>query len=242
MTNDDTDNELTPAVPQSDAGARATPEAAGTAQARPSARETASTHIAGSALVPDIAARSRATGVARQFKYWIGVSPGCPVESIRLAGVCFPKVNQKLVPDPNRSGKKARVPVVGAIVWLNEDKIRALRERLPRTVIRFQNAEAIIEEPGTGENIGDNAVRPSKGKVITIPTNEEIAFRKKRGKPTNEYVPDTTRDVPASRFMFAQICDDQVNGERGEFYPEPVETAGLAWPDALEDETARLLS
>lgn len=197
-------------------------------------RPEAKTHIAGSALVPDIAGRRDAAGVARRFRYWVGITPSTPVESIDLAGVNFPKVNELLVPDPMRTSVKRRVPVIGAIVWLDEAQIQRMRERLPRTIIRFTSTAAQKDEPGTGQNIGDVHAAPRRGQLITIPTASEIAQRRKTGKATREYIPNAN-DVPAARFMFAQLCDDQVNGSRGSIYPEALETTGLEWPDELSD-------
>jgi len=107
-----------------------------------------------------------------------------------------------------------------------------MRDRLRRTVIRFLDDAGQTEEPGTGQNVGDNHVRPRRGQIITIPTDEDIEDRGRRGKPTNAYRPHPN-DVPAARYMFAQICDDQDKGSRGEYYPDTLETTGLSWPDEL---------
>ncbi|MEY4534765.1 MAG: hypothetical protein RLZZ246_1083 [Planctomycetota bacterium] len=191
------------------------------------------TKIAGASLVPDLDKRSKdGQSVLRQYRYWVGVTPSCPVEYLTLAGICFPKVNENLIEDPLRTNQKRRVPVIGAIVFLTEDKIRKMREVLPRTVIRFID-DGEKEEPGTGQNIGDNFVRPRRGQRITIPTMEEIEQRKKAGKPTRQYVPHAG-DEPAARYMFAVLCSDQERGSRGEYYPDTLETAGLEWPGELE--------
>jgi len=193
----------------------------------------AKTNIGGSELTANIAERSNSAGTSRRYRYWVGVSPSCPVESIDLAGVNFPKVNANLVADPMRTGRKKRVPVIGAIVYLDEGKIRKMREKLPRTILRFTSDVGDHDEPGTGENIGDVARRPRRGQLITIPTDAEIEERRKKGKPTRAYSPNLERDVPASRFMFAVLCEDQENGERREEYPDPLEVTGLQWPDEL---------
>lgn len=195
----------------------------------------AKTKIDGSQLVPDLNKASRnAGGVLQSYKYWVGVTPSCPVEHIDLAGINFPKVNENLVDDPMRTGQRRRVPVIGAIVFLTEDKIRKMRERLPRTVIRFyDNDQGERDEPGTGQNIGDNHRRPRRGEPITIPSADEVEQRRKAGKPTRQYIPNPN-DVPAARYMFAVLCADQVNGSRGDYYPETLETTGLEWPGELE--------
>lgn len=190
------------------------------------------THIGGSDLVPDLEAHKSQLGVARGYLYWVGVTPSCPREHIDLAGINFPKVNENLVSDPMRTGNKRRVPVIGAIVMIDEHKIQRMRDKLKRTVIRFLDDGGQQEEPGTGQNVGDNHQRPRRGQLITIPTPEEIEERRRRGKPTNEYRPHPN-DVPAARYMFAQICEDQQKGSRGEYYPDTLETTGLWWPDEL---------
>lgn len=193
----------------------------------------AKTTIAGKALTADIGGAAGKYGRTHEYRYWVGVSPTCPVEFIDLAGINFPKVNEQLVPDPMRTGKKKRAPKVGALVWLTEAKIKLMQDRLPRTVIRFLDGKSVKEEAGTGENIGDVAERPRRGQIITIPTDAEVAERRAKGKPTRAYTPDPARDVPASRFMFAQLCPNQKHPERGEFYPDPLEVSGLSWPDEL---------
>lgn len=196
------------------------------------ARATSKTKIAGSALVPS---KRSVTGRVRQYRYWVGVTPSCPVEAIDLAGINFPKVNENIVDDPLRTGEKRRVPVIGSIVFLTEDKIRRMRERLPRTVIRFLDDKGQRDEPGTGENVGDNHVRPRRGQLITIPSAEEIQARRAANRPAREYV-EHPNDVPAARFMFAVLCEDQERGSRGDYYPDVLENTGLEWPDEIEDE------
>jgi len=190
------------------------------------------THISGSELVPNLDEQRKQLGVSRTYKYWVGVTPSCPREHVDLAGINFPKVNENLVDDPLRTGNKRRVPVIGSIVDLSEAQVRLMRDKLKRTIIRFTDNSGEAEEPGTGQNIGDNHKRPRRGQLITIPTAEETADRIARNKPSRTYRPHAN-DVPAARYMFAQICDDQDKGSRGEYYPETLETTGLWWPDTI---------
>ncbi len=206
-----------------------------------SAAITPATRIAGADLLPNIPKLRAAGGVAREFFYWVGVTPTCPVEHIDCAGINFPKLNEDLIDDPMRGPQRKRVPVIGAIVKLNEDKIRRMRERLPRTVLRFLSNPGQKDEPGTGQNIGDLHQRPSRGQLITIPTAEDIEWRKKSGKPTRVYTPHPA-DVPAARFMFAVLCTNQEKGNRGDVYPETLETAGLVWPDPIDAELSDLMN
>lgn len=207
---------------------------------RPKAPETKH-YTPGADLVPDFD-KLGTVAVLRQYRYWVGVTPSCPVEGIDLAGINFPKVNEKLVDDPLRTGRRMRVPVIGAVVWLTEDKIKRMRERLHRTIIRFLRDDGEVEEPNTGKNVGDVHRRPRRGQLITIPTDAEVEARKKRGKATREYVPHKN-DVPAARFMFACLCENQEQGSRGESYPDPLELTGLSWPEEInEEEVAELFS
>ncbi len=219
-----------------DAGRRAKPAPAAVAPAAPR------THMPGADLTADIAKLANDVGVVRQFRYWVGVTPSCPVEYVDMAGVNFPKLNEIVMPSPQRDGRTIRKPVVGALVWLTEQHVRQIRARLPRTIIRFLDDKGVQEEAGTGQNIGDLVQRPRRGQLITIPTPEEVAEARKRGRAVNLYVPDTRRDAPASRFMFAQLCEDQEHSERGDYYPDPLEVTGLSWPDDIGESLSRLLS
>lgn len=192
------------------------------------------THIDGAALVPDLDNRREAAGVVSAYRYWVGVTASCPVEHIDCAGINFPKVNENIVDDPKQSGKKVRVPVIGSIVELTEEKVREMRERLPFMVIRYTDDPGEEEQPGTGKNVGKSPHRyPRRGQNIRIPTSAEMEDSKKRGRPTHAYIP-RDNDVPAARFMFAVLCTDQENGNRSDVYPDTIETAGLSWPEQIE--------
>jgi hypothetical protein len=195
-------------------------------------KPTILTRIAGGDLRPNIHELSKGAGVLRAYRYWIGVTPSCPVQSITVAGLDFPKVNENLVKDPNGGDKMVRVPVIGAIVFIDEDRVRMLRDRLPLTVVRFTEDKGDRDEPGTGQNIGDAHQQPRKGHVITIQGKEEVDQRRKDGTGFNPYVPHPD-DVPAARFMFAHLCEDQENGSRSDYYPDVLEETGLEWPEEL---------
>jgi hypothetical protein len=195
-------------------------------------RKAKSRKVAGTSLVPDLS--SIVSGATKQYAYWVGVTPSCPVEHIDLAGINFPKVNELIVADPLRTNQKRRVPVIGSIVWLTKDRLELMQERLRRTVIRFYEDAGQKDEPGTGQNVGDNHVRPRRGQLITIPSDEQIQQAGKANRAIRRYVPQSN-DVPAARFMFAELCSDQVKGNRGEVYPEPLEVTGLDWPEDLEN-------
>lgn len=188
--------------------------------------------INGRELLPNFAASGNGA-VQNRYKFWIGVTPNCPVDSIDCAGINFPKINEILMPDPMRTGLTRRVPVIGAIVELSEEKIRLLRERLPQIVMRITSDTGEKDEDGTGQNIGDVHRRPARGQLITIPTKEEIETRQKNGKPSRAYVRQPN-DFPAVHYMFMALCADQQKGNRGEVYPDTLETTGIEWPDEIE--------
>lgn len=189
--------------------------------------------VEGSALVPNLSEHQ--VGIAKRHTYWVGILPKTPVESMAVAGVSFPKMNERIIPDPTNPGGKRRIPVIGALVDLTRDKLDLLAERIPNTVIRFLEEAPVKEEPGTGVNLGDLHQRARRGHLITIPSAEDVETRKARGKATQQYIP-REGDQPAARYMFAVLCKDQNKPERGEFYPDVLETTGLVWPEDVSDE------
>lgn len=188
------------------------------------------TRIEGSKLMPD-PMLGTAGGSTKRFKFWIGVIPECPREHIDICGVHFPKITAKVKPSALTPGLTDRVPQIGAIVELTEDKFSAIMERIPRTVIRFLdgNAEVNQERGELGEDI-----QRRKGHIITIPTEEELEQRRKAGRSAREYI-KRPGDVGAAAFIFMHLCKDQDRGERGSSYPYTLDTSGAHWPDQIED-------
>lgn len=171
-------------------------------------------------------------GVEKSFLYWVGALPGCPVESVTLGGLCFPKMEELVSRGVN--GETVRNAVLGSIVRMTEDNLRRIVERLPRTVIRFRPSsdgpKDAVGHHGAGLGIesvsGDQ--RRRKGQLITIPTDAETKARRDAGRNTNLYRPGPS-DEPAARYLFAVLCDQKQPG-RGDHYPEPLEVTGLDWP------------
>ena len=195
----------------------------------------AATKIPGASLVPDFGGET--AGTSTEYLYWVGIIPSCPVEGIDLAGISFPKLNERIIQDPGRPGDSRRVPVIGGLARLTEEKVRVMRDRLPLTVVRFTDgaeSKGIQEEPGTGQNLGDLHMRPRKGHLIRIPTEEHVKARRASGKATRRYV-RKKGDEPAARYMFAVLCADQDNPARGEYYPDVLENTGLEWPGKIEE-------
>ena len=193
------------------------------------------TKISGSDLTPSF--EDGMVGTISKYYYWVGVLPASPAESIDIAGINFPKLNELVIDDPARTGRSKRVPVIGSVVPLDEAKIRLLRERLPRSVVRFLDggqSEGVVDEPGTGQNLGDLHVRPRKGYMVRIPSDQQLKERRERGRSSRPYV-KKSGDEPAARYMFAVLCRNQNKPERGDFYPEPLEKTGLEWPHELPE-------
>lgn len=201
------------------------------------------THVGGASLVPDVDVTRRPIGVESEYLYWVGLIASCPVDFVDIAGINFPKANEDLVPDRMRPGKLQRVPKFGTIVPLTQRKMKMLVERLPRTVLRIYedvDQTGAQEEPGTGKNVGkDPHVRPRRGQLITIPSPDEIEAFKKNARSFTTYRPQPI-DRPIADFLYAQLCEDQEEGNRGERFPDVLSETGLVWPEEIEDLSALL--
>lgn len=195
----------------------------------PRPKKAPKTKLAGKSLMPDLDAHKGS--VSRRYWYWLGVTPGCPVDNIDIAGIGFPKLTEK-VSTHNR--ETVRIPVPGHLVQLGESEIRRMRDRLPRTVIRFLGEKPQHEEPGTGMNVGDTYSRGRKGHLITIPRDKDVQEIEKQGRAAHRYE-QGPNDQPAARYMFALLCDNQDRPAVGSVYPETLETTGLEWPDEIKD-------
>lgn len=187
--------------------------------------------IKGKDLVPSVATLP----TKKRYAYWVGVTASCPVQAIDCV-VNFPKVNGVPVKEPGSRIKRLR-GVLGAIVWLDAENIRIMRERIPRTVIRVINAE-VPDVNDAGKDLEDvtefaDTKRP-KAHIITIPTEERLKAAQEAGRPARRYIKQSG-DIPAARFMFAQLCEDQVNPRHGSVYPEPLERTGLEFPEPIEE-------
>ena len=182
-----------------------------------------------SGLAPDL---SNVETIAERFKYWIGIHADCPVSGISVAGLKFSKINHHIVPS-HETGRPMRSPVIGTIANIDRETMLRLRESLKRIVIRFSRPEGVkvdMEGPLPVRDVRDASKEQElRGRLITIPTEENIRVAKEKGRPLRRYVPHPN-DRPAIRWMFMQLCTDQKHGERQQFYPECIEKTGLVWP------------
>lgn len=193
--------------------------------------------IPGALLTPDLADLETIRGSRTAF-YWTGCLPGCPVEAVDIAGVHFPKVQLEMAKIPGSSQKQARIPAFGALQAVSEHQIHLLRELIPRTVVRFHEAQR--EEAGTGTNTGDDYVRPRRGFVLRAQTEAELKIRRDAGRIARAYRRQPG-DEPIARYLYAVLCTDQSRPRRGTDYPDTLDVTGIAtlWP-AADDELADL--
>ena len=204
--------------------------------------ETRTTHVAGELLVPDFdTLPGEAFGDERA--YWMGVTSDCPIAQINIVGLNFPRRNEIFVADPARpGGPKLRVPAIGGLHRkVTQEHIIALREVLPRTVIRFAAAlPTQPNEPGTGVNTGDSFKRAVKADLVIIPTAAQIVLAKENGTATPRYTRQAG-DEPAAQYMFFKLCLDQDQPRRELSVPETIFDGGIFWPGDI-DEINTLLS
>lgn len=181
----------------------------------------------GASLVPNLEANREA--VEEAHWYWLGALPACPTEHLDLKGIHFPKVEELV--SVKRDGGTQRIPVIGALVQLTIDQVLMLKDRLSRTVIRFRDKAG--GETGVGVPVSSvESIQRRKGDPVTIPTVDEVKKAEAAGRATNRYQ-QRPGDEPAARYLFAQLCENQERPGRGEFYPEPLEITGLAWPGTM---------
>ena len=230
-----TTNAFPPTEPQSK------PQVDSQSQARQQATPRR-TQISGRDLSIDT--KKRGPAIEQSHWYWIGALPGLPVEGAHFGGQCFPKMEERV--SKSSDGSTIRSPVIGALVRLTADNVKRIRDRLPRTVVRWREEEPEEREDriglaettskgGSGKSVdavtGDHQRR--RGHLITIPTEAEIAAKRAAGRAANLYLP-RAGDEPASRYLFALLCHNQEQPGRGDHYPAPLETTGLEWPGQLD--------
>lgn len=200
----------------------------------------------GADLLPDASLLQAVS--EREYFYWVGVLPACPIESLAIGGIRFPKVQAQVRKDA-ASGKGQHYPYIGAITRLTRARLKKIEERMRWSVIRFTSAPH-PEEPRAGTTMEDNR-RPSKAELaalkeagepiplghyrrkgypIRIPTPEEIQLAADNNRGLPRYVAGE-HDEPAARYVFMQLCENQDRPQPGEVYPDAVEVTGIEWPE-----------
>lgn len=187
--------------------------------------------IQGSELAPRIDFDSK--GVHKQYFYWIGVLPHCPIQNVIVGAICFSKITAILVKDP--TGTKRPQGAIGKVQNLDLWRFLRVKDRLARTVIRIHEPGPSLEEMAQIEMALDGTtLNRGKAELIKIPSDDYIEEMKRQGRPARKYTPDP-RDEPIAKYLYAQLCEDQNNPRRGSVYPGSLYETGLFWPeDSLE--------
>lgn len=193
-----------------------TPAAAATATVAP--KPEPKTRISAESLKPPL---QDSVSVTKQYTYWIGVTSDCPGNFLTCGGINFPKITDKMEPDPMKPGSQRRIPEIGCLHPLTQRQMESIIENIPFCVIRFQ-------EPREGQE-----GKPRKGYPVRIPSPARIEKAKKHGTALPQYI-QQPGDEWAAKYMFAVLCDDQENPLRGTSYPPTLAEAGLEWPDEME--------
>lgn len=182
------------------------------------------TRIPGSAFVTDL--RKNVLGTTKAYRYWVGLTPDCPLGDISCAGLSFPKTNDDLY---NVQGemRTQRSVKIGAITFIDAARLQLLKDRLPRLVIRFG-------QPPVGSlNVGDQIANPQPrraGSLHEIPTPAEVKERRDMKAPTLEYNYQQG-DENAAKYMFMVLCPDQEAGKQGDKIPQTLDQTGVIWPE-----------
>jgi hypothetical protein len=172
---------------------------------------------------------AHAPGVIVETAYWLGAFPGCCGEGLDIAGINFPKINEDIRPGLGH-GNTERIPRLGAVVRLSQQKVDQIREKLPQSVIRFKEAATAEQH----RDAMDYTQKRRNGHPIRIPTEAQLKDAKKDGRILRRYV-RRQYDEPAARYLFAVPCTDQKNPVRGVAYPESLEDIDIEWPKAKAD-------
>jgi len=167
---------------------------------------------------------------AVEFPFWLGVTADCPRHSIDVAGLHFPAANERIVKNET-TGKQVRVPEHGTLNFtVTRQHVEALRRDLKRFVVRFRDHPAVTND-GTGENIGDPVERARRGKLIKIPTQEQIdASVKSGGRAFKPYIKQPG-DRPAADYMYFIHVPDRVRGRE----IRTISETGIVWPEELAE-------
>jgi len=187
------------------------------------ATETKTTHVDPTKLAPDF---ENIPGelMASEYTFWLGVTPDCPRGQIDVAGLHFPKSEERIL--INDAGKQVRVPEHGAInMTVTKHHFEELVRLLPRLVIR---PSKVVKQDGSGENIGD-PVQRAKGRLIKIPDEKMLAGASDSGRRLKPFVKQPG-DRPATEFMYFIHAP---TGKREHEY-QTIADAGLEWPAELK--------
>lgn len=128
------------------------------------------------ALQPDLA---NTPGRETAERFWVGTLPGAPVQNIDLGGVDFPLFTENVT---LIAGATTRIRNNGQVVDLTPTQLERIRSALKRKVVRWRDH------------------KKRRGYLVSIPSEEEAAAMKKRGR----YRPFTAQemDEPVGRYVY----------------------------------------
>jgi hypothetical protein len=186
----------------------------------PTPKTGSATKFSGQDLVPKNL-EERRLAVETRCAYWVGALPDMPGGGTAwVGGVGFHKLTEHVQQDGTVASKTRRTPKFGDVQFLNRDEVQRVAETLPRCIVRVTKTPE--EEP----------IADRRGRLIQIPTEEDIELRKKHKRRIVRYQP-AAGDEPLARYLFMVPCVDQKNPQTGHEYPPPLEETGIEWPDYL---------
>ena len=156
--------------------------------------------------------------IAEEYTFWLGVTADCPRGQIDVAGLHFPKSEERII--HNDAGKQVRVPEHGTInMTVTKYHFEELVKVLSRLVVR----------PSRSEDM-DNPTQRAKGKLVKIPTKAQVAGAAESGRKLKPYI-KRTGDRPATEFMYFIHAPDGVRGKNFQTIAE----VGLEWPAVIQE-------
>jgi hypothetical protein len=183
--------------------------------------------VTGDKLIPDLNDHKEA--MSEEVFFWIGLTMECPVENITIAGIRLSKTQERVVRSKSDPKKHDRFPVYGGIARMTRSRFDQFCEVMSRTVFRFHSTDPVIEEPGTGQNMGDVHTQARRGYPIQIPSAKLIAERKALGKGVRPYRASSL-DEAAAYYVYARECQNQKRPQREQDQPATLDVTGIVWP------------
>ena len=163
---------------------------------------TAMTKREGSAVKVSAKPLEAAKAAGPTRRYWVGVTPDCPVQNITAGGVNFPKFSGShldaagdLLPESERRH--------GIECELTDEQVDLVRKGVSLRVIRLGG----VDRTGSEFEDAPETMRP-KGRHAQV---YMVDSKKYRPAPN---------DVPVARFLYMHRLDDMTAADRSRFPPE----------------------
>lgn len=204
----------------------------------------------------DTAPDFKSPAVVTKRAFWCGAMPSSPYSCITISPATFTLLTEEVIEaDPGEPSE--RIPHIGSIVHLTADDLETIRQKLRTKVIRFEEPEdthAIVRkamgddgrvttktEPiggaGATVRVARYEKRARRGRLVHIPSDEEIRARKKNGLPSMPYVRGPL-DEPLDQHIFmVPASDPTAEFPSGGKFPRPISETGIPnWEDAQPSE------